>query len=130
DLDVFHLSADVREDSLDVRSPTTAGFYFRAGHAKTDTKCLIDYGEGRDNKPKCVDGSGEVTEPDEEEPAAANLPPIAAFDVLEDSMGGTFDPSFSPLASSQLPERDSFPSRAELLFDASPSIDPDGRIVA
>lgn len=130
DLDVFHLSADVREDSLDVRSPTTAGFYFRVGHAKTDIECLIDYGEGRDNKPKCVDGSGEVTEPDEEEPAAANLPPIAAFDVLEDSTGGAFDPSFSPLTSFQLPERDSFPSRAELLFDASPSTDPDGRIVA
>lgn len=65
----FAFSTDVRPDSGDLQ---TDGFYFRVGHLRTEYKCDVSYGAGRDGKMHCY------------------IEPSAGFDVVCNDLMCTF----------------------------------------
>lgn len=118
---LFNYTDDVLYDSLDVRGPSHLdGYYFRVAHARTDTKCDINYGLGLRNSIKCPgdgdgDGEGEgedetVTPPDTTSTEEDETAPTAVISIddeivsasqeamLSVESGGSIEASFAPVA--------------------------------
>lgn len=69
-------SADVAEATVD--TDFVDRYFFQVRHAKTDTRCDIDYGTGRPNRIRSPSTPGEEEEPGSLQP---NQPPVASFVV-------------------------------------------------